>query len=253
MSLTDDGRHDNQYPDLYPSEFVAILREVASTLKHLELDGSQVFSTDEPETESLCLWSAVELPVLVTLDIRHADHEGREECKDYHTNFWKFVRMPALENLSLSTLSNSQVAEVWLALKGPWGARVKSLSLDHLLLSEVEDTLAERFPNLYSLSLGVRMTSGILPSILTGNEQSVLSGETVQCPELQHLDLEYWWDEGVDIVQSFLRVRMAAGHPIKQIVFRGRKLADAVARDFSLQNFHEVIIKERRVVDGTWE
>ncbi|KZP03991.1 hypothetical protein FIBSPDRAFT_1054432 [Athelia psychrophila] len=237
LSLTDFGRHSHQYPDLYPSEFVAVLREVASTLKHLELDGSQVFSTDESP------WSAVELPVLVTLNIRDEDEEHREECEDYQSNFWEFVRMPALEDLSLSFLGSSQVAEVWLALKGKCGARVKSLSLVNVGLEEVEDTLAERFPNLHSLSLGDGMILNVLTSLVDGDEQCASSGETVECPELQHLTLEDCYeDEDADIVQSFLLGRMAAGHPIRKIVFRGRKLAYAPVR-FALENAAEVIIE----------
>ncbi|KZP16135.1 hypothetical protein FIBSPDRAFT_934845 [Athelia psychrophila] len=231
LSLAGLGRYSEQYPDLHPSEFVAVLREVASTLKHLELDGSQVFSTDKSP------WSAVEMPVLVTLSIGDADEGDREACEDYHSNFWKFVRMPALEDLSLFSLSSSQVGEVWRALIGQCGARVKSLSLVNVGLEEVDDALAKRFPNLHSLSLDDAMILDVLTSLVSA------PGETVECPELRYLTLEDC-DEEKDavIVQGFLRGRIASGHPIKTIVFRGGRQAYAPLR-FALKNVAEVIIE----------
>ncbi|KAF7966873.1 hypothetical protein HWV62_36687 [Athelia sp. TMB] len=225
LCLVANGPHSEQYPDLDATEFIGILLEVAPTLKRLELRGSQVFSAADDDSS----WVDFELPALVTLAIGHIDEESREECEAYHGNFWKFARMPVLEELSLNSLTSEQTAEACASLKGYSGLGVKSLSLSSVETEMIEDEIAGIFPNLCSLTLDEWTSSYLLPNLIAADRDRTSSAEPIAWPLLQSLTFEDCCD-GSKHVRRYIIQREGIGCPIKKITFLGRRLAHAALR-----------------------
>ncbi|KAF7977242.1 hypothetical protein HWV62_4351 [Athelia sp. TMB] len=225
LCLVANGPHSEQYPDLNAAEFIGILLEVAPTLKRLELRGCQAFSTADGDSS----WVDFELPALATLAIGNIDEESREPCEAYHGNFWKFARMPVLEELSLNSLTCEQTAEACAALKGHSGLGVKSLSLLSVETEMIEDEIAVIFPNLCSLRLDGFTSSRLLPKLIAADRNHTSSAEPTAWPLLQSLTIGDCWNSS-KLVRRYILQREGVGCPIKKITFLGMRLAYVALR-----------------------
>ncbi|KAF7975417.1 hypothetical protein HWV62_9657 [Athelia sp. TMB] len=225
LSLKGCGSHSEQYSTLYPSEFVGILREAAPTLQYLTLDSIEVFSdNDKP-------WSVVELPALTALCFGNIEKERRQECEEYPKKFWKFVKMPKLEDLSLYSLNRSQLQAAWSE-----APEVKALSLRSLSqLRELDKGPHAIFMDIESLALDYTVLSEVLTSIVYPKKRHIYLLEDSWLspppfwPMMKSLTFDDCYeDDEAHLIRRFIRGRKAIGLPIKRVTFLGHKLPRSV-------------------------
>ncbi|KAF7975413.1 hypothetical protein HWV62_9649 [Athelia sp. TMB] len=215
LSLKGCRPYERPCPDPFASEFVEFLREAAPTLRRLALDGNQVFRNHRADKP----WSVVELPALTKLCFGNVDEN------DYIRDFWQFVKMPRLEDLSLYSIPVPLLAGVWAALEGQGGARVARLSLDNH--SQPLEQLVAIFPNIQNLAIDWGNIHNVLANAVAADRACVASGERPAWPLLESLSISLNEPCGDNVeerlVRRFIRGRTAVGHPLKAVTLVGSK------------------------------
>jgi hypothetical protein len=195
-------------------EFLDTLDDMATTLTNLQIDG--IF---RGEHEDECF--AVDLPSLVSLDIRYHDYisEGQDDG-DYIYNLWHCIKAPALESLSLHWMDVEQFQTVMNSLRlqrvASAKAGLKSLCLHHVDVDDHADDFTLACPNISDLTLIGDSTVPVLKFILETDRKSITSNTNTGLlwPTLRTLSVASYEDE---ILRAVVLSRKAIGHPLAKL------------------------------------
>lgn len=205
--------------------FSEVLNIVASSLRHLSLEGMVVSYQEEDVIFD------IHLPVLSFLDIRFPDDfdEYNDEDEDeeqyiygYIQSLWKTLKVPALETLSLYYLSAGQLHRCMVDLMQPMHAETRatlqSLYLDQVEVGDHIDFVASACPNIVKLSLIDVTDADIVMKFILDITNGPLAfnrygQRSRRWRSLQRLTIT----SCNKLLRDVVLARKAAGYPIKEL------------------------------------
>lgn len=210
----------NQYDvaaELTEDEFYKVFTTIAPTLTHLRLDGSILRVVSEDNI------SVVDLPNLVSLDVRYPEYFDENECDgNYFSYIWGCINVPALESLTLYRMNDEQfhtaMASLQLRRVASATTDIRSLRLLKVEVGCYAEDLALACPSISDLTLGQEATNSTIKYILQFDQNLLASANKPESvfPNLRRLSVGSYDEE---TLRALVLGRKAAGCPLVTLHF----------------------------------